>query len=158
MLSEHNWRLPDGETRAKIKKVVRHPKYDRITEYKIPVYDFALIELEVSYSKNFAQWFSHFNPSNALKNNKNQKKHFFHHDDRISCLPGQDPLVFSSSLRPICLPSERGEAFEGRTATAAGWGDSKSSLFFLLNYSKTNPIAGQTNPNNTWYPDLYDGA
>ena len=48
MLSEHNWRLPDGETRAKIKKVVRHPKYDRITEYKIPVYDFALIELEVS--------------------------------------------------------------------------------------------------------------
>ena len=66
-------------------------------------------------------------PSAGLKN-----KDFDSHDLAILVL--KNPLEYSSTIRPICLP-EPGEEFYGRSVTAAGWGmtDKDSGQSKVLN-------------------------
>ena len=63
---------------------------------------------------------------------KLKDKDFNTHDLVILVL--KNPLVYSSKIRPICLP-EPGEEFYGRSVTAAGWGmtNQKSGQSDVLN-------------------------
>ena len=75
-----------------------------------PIFDNTLSDDHFTYIKKI-DLYDDFNSTDSWKNTSD-----------ISILTLEEPLIFSDTVKAICLPTETSSSFEYYQATIAGWG------------------------------------
>ena len=74
-------------------------------------------------------------------------------DGDFSILTLSEPVTFSSSVRPVCLPSDTTKTYEGEVATVTGWGkpsDNAGGISDVLREVRDVPIMSNSDCNDVY--------